>query len=100
MPSQRYRRREDLEPLLVFASASFAARAPLGATWHPGDVVWELRGRLDDPQSIRMWTDDDGVVAVGWFVGPGELWIESFGSRPCRGPSRWFPRSSSGPSSP
>jgi GNAT superfamily N-acetyltransferase len=77
MPSQRYMGRDDLAPLLGFASASLAARAPLGATWHPGDVVWELRGLFDNPLAVRMWTDDDGVVAVAWFVGLGELWIEA-----------------------
>ena len=69
--------RGDLPALLAFASDSFSARAPLGANWHPGDVVWELRGQLDTPQPIRMWTDDQGVIAVGWFVDQGRLWLEA-----------------------
>jgi ribosomal protein S18 acetylase RimI-like enzyme len=69
--------RGDLPALLAFASDSFFARAPLGANWHPGDVVWELRGQLDTPQPIRMWTDDQGVIAVGWFVDQGRLWLEA-----------------------
>lgn len=52
-------------------------RKPLGATWHPGDVAWELRGAYGEGQPIRFWKREDQVLAVAWFVGPGQLWLEA-----------------------
>lgn len=74
---RRYEGASDLGDLLQFASRSLAERFPLGATWHPGDVVWELRGQYDEAQPIRMWERDGLVEALAWFVGPGELWLEA-----------------------
>ena len=68
---------DDLAPLLSFGSRAFAERFPLNANWHPGDFVWELHGRRDRPQPIRMWDSTTGVVAVAWLMGPGQLLIEA-----------------------
>jgi len=75
--SRLYQCGADLAPLLAFASRSFAERFPLNANWHPGDVVWELQGAYDQRQPIRMWSASGAVVAAGWFVGPGQLWLET-----------------------
>ena len=46
----------------------------LRATWHVGDVSWNLRqheGR-EREWDIRVWRDDDGRVAAwSWLLGPG-----------------------------
>jgi GNAT superfamily N-acetyltransferase len=67
----------DLDALLAFASRSWMARAPLLANWRPGDVVWELKGVLDQPQPIRLWGGASDLTAVAWFVGASELWVET-----------------------
>ena len=74
---RRYADASDLHALLQFASRSLAERSPLGATWHPGDIAWELRGDYDSKQPIRFWESDGTVQALAWFVGPGQLWLEA-----------------------
>lgn len=77
-PSRRsYLGASDLAALLQFASRSLAERFPLGATWHPGDVAWELRQQYDTRHPIRLWERDGVVEAIAWFVGPGQLWLEA-----------------------
>ena len=80
-PSRRYGGLADLPRLLEFASRAVTARAPLFACWHPGDLIWELAERADQPQPARFWTGADGVDALAWFVGPGELWLEAMPGR-------------------
>lgn len=76
-PTRRYEGAGDLGSLVQFASRSLVERFPLGATWHPGDVVWELRGQYDARQPIGLWERDGVVEALAWFVGPGKLWLEA-----------------------
>lgn len=80
-PSRRYEGLADLPPILAFASAATAARSPLFTSWHPGDVVWELMARPDGPRPNQVWEGPDGVEALAWFVGPGELWLETLPGR-------------------
>jgi ribosomal protein S18 acetylase RimI-like enzyme len=75
--SRRYQGLADLPALLAFASASTAQRAPLPACWHPGDLIWALQARADQPQPCRFWTGPDGVEALAWFESEGEVWIET-----------------------
>jgi hypothetical protein len=75
--SRRYEGLADLPALLDFASRATAAKLPLRACWHPGDIVWELKGAADQPHPARFWEDAEGVQALAWFVGPGELWTEA-----------------------
>jgi GNAT superfamily N-acetyltransferase len=76
--SRRYQGLADLPALLAFASASLAQRAPLHPSWHPGDLIWALQARADEPQPCRFWTGADGaVVALAWFESEGEVWLET-----------------------
>src|SRR5690242_14817775 len=77
LASRRYRGLADLPALIAFASQSTAQRAPLGACWHPGDVIWALQARADQPQPCRFWTGPGGVEALAWFESDGEVWIET-----------------------
>lgn len=76
LESRRYAGAADLPVLLSFAAASTGARWPLDATWHPGNIVWNLKAAYDTPQALRLWTCGDEAVAAAWFVGPGELYLE------------------------
>ena len=66
----------DLDDLRAFASRSIGERFPLEATWHPGNIVWDLLYSSGAPQALRLWSGPGGLVAVAWFQDPGELWIE------------------------
>jgi GNAT superfamily N-acetyltransferase len=77
LPSRRYQGIADLPALLAFASASTAQRSPLRTSWHPGDIIWALQTRADQPQPCRFWTAPDGVEALAWFESEGEVWIET-----------------------
>jgi GNAT superfamily N-acetyltransferase len=79
--SRRYQGLADLPALLAFASASTRLRAPLGAAWHPGDVIWALQQRADQPQPCRFWEGPEGVEALAWFESEGEVWIETLPGR-------------------
>ena len=74
--ARRYRGRGDLTDLLVFASASFAARPGFSA-WHPGDLVWQLRDRLDTDNPIRLWSVNGTVAAAAAFMGADAVWFEA-----------------------
>ena len=71
-----YRGRQDLAPLLAFASRNFAARAPLNGCWHPGDIIWELKPDYDRPHRVRMWLSGEDIVAVTMFPASNQLWLE------------------------
>ncbi|MBV9045325.1 MAG: GNAT family N-acetyltransferase [Alphaproteobacteria bacterium] len=71
-----YQGRQDLAPLLAFASRSFAARAPLNGCWHPGDILWELKPDYDRPHRVRMWLSGEDIVAVTMFPASNQLWLE------------------------
>jgi len=75
MELRRYRGRRDLAPLLAFCSAATIARAPLRPTWHPGDLVWQLRGRFDSAHALYAVVQDGAVVGALWFQGE-ELLID------------------------
>ncbi len=77
MNVRSYRGIGDLPPLLAFASAATASRSPLLASWHPGDIAWELRTGADRPRPARFWMGRDGVEALVWRVGEGEYWMEA-----------------------
>jgi len=79
--SRRYQGLADLPPLLAFASRTTAERSPLHAAWHPGDVIWALQTRADQPQPCRFWTGAEGVEALAWFESDGEVWIETLAGR-------------------
>jgi len=72
----RYRGRADLGLFLAFASRSTAARAPLGAQWHPGDMAWQMRSRYECSQALYGFEARDGFGAVAWFQAPGEMLLE------------------------
>ncbi len=77
-PTRRpYLGANDLEVLLQLASRSLAERFPQSATWHPGDIAWELRDRYDIRHPIRIWERRGVAEAIAWFVGPGQLWLEA-----------------------
>jgi len=71
-----YGGRDDLAPLLDFASASFAARFPLNACWHPGDIVWEMKPEFDRAHNLQMWASAERVEAVTMFMAADQLWLE------------------------
>src|ERR1700722_15481756 len=75
--SRRYQGLADLPPLLAFASRMTAERSPLPSSWHPGDIIWALQTRADQPQPCRFWTGPEGVEALAWFESDGEVWIET-----------------------
>ena len=75
--SRRYEGLADLPPLLAFASACTAARSPLSASWHPGDIVWALHASPDQPQPNRFWLGAQGVEAHAWLYDDGEVWLET-----------------------
>jgi GNAT superfamily N-acetyltransferase len=74
--SRAYAGRADLAPLIAFASRAFAARFPLNADWHPGDIVWELKGGYDRPHALTLWQDADDVVAVSCAMNADTMWLE------------------------
>ena len=74
---RRYEGLADLPALLAFASVSTAQRAPLGACWHPGDLIWALQTKADQPQPCRFWAGPNGVEALAWFESDGEVWLET-----------------------
>ena len=80
MGSARYDRDysgpEDLEAFLKFASATQTSKFPGSAAWHPGDIIWSLRGETEDIGGLHFWGTED-LEAVAWFDGPGDLWIEA-----------------------
>src|SRR5215469_11085099 len=81
-PSRRYQGLADLPALLDFASRSTAQRSPLHTSWHPGDIIWALQTRADEPQPCRFWTGPAGdVEALAWFESDGEVWIETLPAR-------------------
>ncbi|MFI4974766.1 MAG: GNAT family N-acetyltransferase [Caulobacterales bacterium] len=65
----RYRRRQDLPRLLAFCSAVTVARAPSRPTWHPGDLIWQLRGHFDVAHALYAVVSGDAVVGALWFQG-------------------------------
>jgi ribosomal protein S18 acetylase RimI-like enzyme len=75
--SKRYEGIADLPALLAFASACTAQRSPLLSSWHPGDIIWALQTRANDPQPCRFWSGPDGIEALAWFESEGEVWIET-----------------------
>lgn len=75
--SQPYEGLADLPPLLAFASRCTAERSPLAASWHPGDIIWALQTRADQPQPCRFWSGPDGVEALAWFESDAEVWLET-----------------------
>src|SRR5215469_9684020 len=74
--SRAYAGRADLAPLIDFASRAFAARFPLNADWHPGDIVWELKGGYDQPHPLTLWQGAKGVEAVSCAMSAETLWLE------------------------
>jgi ribosomal protein S18 acetylase RimI-like enzyme len=78
--ARRYQGLADLPPLLAFASRTTGERSPLHASWHPGDIIWALQTRADQPQPCRFWTGPAGVEALAWFESDGEVWIETLAS--------------------
>lgn len=80
-PSRLYAGESDLPLLYRFASRSLAERFPLNATWHPGDIAWEMvtdgrnppRNALTD---IRLWFRDGELAALAWFYGDDLLYFE------------------------
>ena len=81
LSSRRYQGLADLPALLAFASLSTAQRSPLASSWHPGDIIWALQARADQPQPCRFWSGPDGVEALAWFESDGEVWIETLPAR-------------------
>ena len=77
LPSRRYQSIADLPALIAFASACTAQRSPLRSSWHPGDIIWALQTRADQPQPCRFWSGPDHVEALAWFQSEGEVWIET-----------------------
>jgi GNAT superfamily N-acetyltransferase len=71
-----YSGRTDLALLLAFASRAFASRLPLNADWHPGDIVWELKGGYDQPHPLTMWRGPEGVEAASCAMSADTLWLE------------------------
>ena len=71
-----YRDRGDLPALLAFASRLTAARFPFGSGWHPGNFVWDMKGRYDAPQDNLMWFAGGEILAVVAFDGL-DAWIEA-----------------------
>ncbi len=67
---------QDFEVLLGFASASQITKFPGEASWHPGDIIWSLRGRVEAIEGLHFWGARE-VEAAAWFDGPGDLWIEA-----------------------
>jgi hypothetical protein len=74
--AQVYRGRQDLAALLAFASRVQSARRPFASGWHPGDFVWSLQGRYDEPQDYRFWLRDGEVEAFAGLDG-SMLWLEA-----------------------
>ncbi|WP_293676955.1 GNAT family N-acetyltransferase [uncultured Phenylobacterium sp.] len=72
----RYGGRNDLPDLLAFTSQVVSARRPLRSTWHPGDLIWQLRGHFDHRPALYAVRADVDIVGVAWFQGPGELLLE------------------------
>jgi GNAT superfamily N-acetyltransferase len=73
---QRYRGRDDLDRLLAFCSTAAVAKLPSPPTWHPGDLVWQLRGRFDVAHPLYAAVEDGQVVGALWFQGE-ELLIDA-----------------------
>ena len=71
-----YEGRQDLGPLLEFASRSLAERSPLSTCWHPGDIAWQLMPDYDRPHRVRMWTTGGRIEAVTMFPAANQLWLE------------------------
>ena len=72
----RYRDRADLARLLDFAHRSAVARAPLRATWRPGDGAWQLKGQYDARLPLYLGRRGEDVLAVVLFEGAGQALIE------------------------
>ena len=79
--SRGYENLGDLPAILAFASAATARRSPLAACWHPGDVIWALQTKADEPQPCQFWTGPNGIDALAWFESDGEVWLETLPDR-------------------
>ncbi len=64
-----YRGSQDLGRLLAFCASVTMARAPGRPTWHPGDLVWQLRGHFDAAHPLYAIIEGDTVVGALWFQG-------------------------------
>jgi GNAT superfamily N-acetyltransferase len=73
---RRYGGRADLPALLTFASEATRLRAPLGAIWHPGDIVWGLKPAFDAGADLHAASVEGQVIAALWFEEPGDLRLE------------------------
>ena len=60
----------DLHLLIEFAQQTTAARWPGSTYMKAGDVVWMLYGAKPGDANVRLWFDDDGLVAYASFEPP------------------------------
>jgi GNAT superfamily N-acetyltransferase len=72
----RYSGRADLAVLRAFASRATRERAPLHATWRPGDFNWQLKPDYDARPPLYRLTDGDESVGAVWFDAPGAINLE------------------------
>lgn len=72
----QFPRTPELGELIGFAVESYAARIPFGASWHPGDIVWELRGDWDRLSVYSVWGLPGDITAAAFFDSPGQAWVE------------------------
>jgi ribosomal protein S18 acetylase RimI-like enzyme len=69
--SRAYAGSADLDQLIDFAQKATGARFPRSTYMKGGDVVWMMFTPGFDPAAnIRLWFDDDGLVAYAWFEPP------------------------------
>ena len=68
--SRAYAGTADLHRLIEFAQQATGARWPGSTYMKAGDVVSMLYGAKPGDANIRLWFDDDGLVAYASFEPP------------------------------
>ncbi|MFZ0680086.1 GNAT family N-acetyltransferase [Candidatus Binatus sp.] len=69
--SRAYAGSADLDRLIDFADMATGVRFPRSTYMKGGDVVWMMFTPGFDPEAnIRLWFDDDSLVAFAWFEPP------------------------------
>src|SRR5260370_190064 len=81
--SRAYSGAADLDALIEFATKATGARWPRLNYMKGGDVVWMLFTPGFDPYAnLRLWFEDSGLAAYGWFEPPLHLDFDVLPGRP------------------
>lgn len=67
--------RSAIDDLLALIANNAAARWPDPPYLMTSDVAWQLPGSMPE-ENIRLWYDDNGILAYLWFQPPGDIKLD------------------------